>query len=125
MKVLMMMGFGLLTMFASAAQADYTCTTQSSGRYFRATAATEQRAYNQVVRQCVNDRVTRQRQCERNVRCEENRRRPDDRIGREGRCYLNRYPDICQNSPNNYCRDPLKHYNEHGRREGRIWGCRG
>lgn len=43
----------------------------------------------------------------------------------DARCYLNRYPDICQNSPRNYCLDPEKHYREHGRGEGRTWGCTG
>lgn len=38
-------------------------------------------------------------------------------------CYLDRYPDICQNSPKNYCKDPAAHYRDHGQREGRIWGC--
>jgi hypothetical protein len=37
---------------------------------------------------------------------------------------LDRYPDICQNSPKNYCKDPAKHYREHGAAEHRIWGCR-
>ena len=40
-----------------------------------------------------------------------------------GRCYLDRYPDICVNSPKSYCKDPAAHYRNHGRAEGRIWGC--
>lgn len=52
------------------------------------------------------------------------RRYPQPPRRSEERCYLNRYPDICINSPRNYCLDPAKHYREHGRFEGRIWGCR-
>lgn len=40
-----------------------------------------------------------------------------------GQCYLQRYPDICQNSPKNYCRNPAKHFQDYGSHEGRIWGC--
>ncbi|MES3036693.1 MAG: hypothetical protein V4736_02190, partial [Bdellovibrionota bacterium] len=41
-----------------------------------------------------------------------------------GQCYLHRYPDICLNSPKNFCKNPEKHYRQHGQQEGRIWGCR-
>jgi hypothetical protein len=37
-------------------------------------------------------------------------------------CYLERYTDICQNS-RPYCKDPAAHYRNHGRAEGRVWGC--
>ncbi|MES3037766.1 MAG: DUF4360 domain-containing protein [Bdellovibrionota bacterium] len=40
-----------------------------------------------------------------------------------GQCYLERYPDICAASPKNFCRNPEKHYRQHGQFEGRIWGC--
>jgi hypothetical protein len=40
----------------------------------------------------------------------------------DAQCYLQRYPDICQNSKP-YCKDPAAHYRNHGRAEGRIWGC--
>jgi hypothetical protein len=42
--------------------------------------------------------------------------------GNPGQCYLQRYPDICQASAT-YCKDPAAHYRNHGRAEGRIWGC--
>jgi hypothetical protein len=45
------------------------------------------------------------------------------RLSAEDRCYLQRYSDICKNSPDEFCNNPSSHYNKFGRYEGRVWGC--
>jgi hypothetical protein len=148
LKLLCLCLLGLVSFKASAQVA---CQTASRGFVFRADSLSSGFASQQVIASCQRHPSTSNLECERNVVCAntgggwggggghggggyyppprpprppEPPRPPRPPRPSAEQCYLHRYPDICINSPKNYCKDPMKHYLDHGQQEGRIWGCR-
>ncbi|MES3037332.1 MAG: hypothetical protein V4736_05435 [Bdellovibrionota bacterium] len=100
-----------------SAVASYNCSTKSNGYEFFGKNA------GQAISQCVQHPYTNKKACEKNVVCNGNGNGNGQNLTQAEKCYLKRYPDICQNSPTNYCLNPTKHWLEHGMSELRLWGC--